>query len=430
MRWFLKPKTLAAYLVLLLPIVFIQYAFPRTEFTAFILCFSVAFAAYFFILKQEFQPSFVFGLVLRLSLLFSLPTLSDDFYRFYWDGILLLKSVNPYSFLPTEVPIDFEGKELLLQKMNSENYFSPYTPILQVLFAFCAWLGQSIFGFVIAFKLLIIGAEVITFFILKKLIGSSWKLTIWWLNPLIILEFTGNLHQEVFVVLGLALVFYFVQHKENKAMLAFVFTVACKLIPVIYLVAFFRSQKFSSFLKYAFASLIVLMTSYVLFFTEESTANYIQSIRYYFTVFEFNSSLFRIAQHLKDHVYGLLIYLPKVILILGFLGLAFFGNKKLKVNMLFCLAVFLLCSQSVHPWYVAPLVLFSVLTKYKFPVLWSFLIGFTYITYKTLPYEQSLAVICVEYALLLTFMFYEVFLLIRNVKNFHPPSLGKTTRQE
>lgn len=416
MHWFPKPKALAAYLVLLLSIVIIQYGFPRTEFTGFILCFSAAFAAYFFILKEEFQPQLVLGLLLRLSLLFCLPTLSDDFYRFYWDGLLLLKSVNPYQYLPSHVPIDFEAKGLLLQKMNSINYYSPYTPFLQLIFAFCAWVGQSLFGFVVVFKLLIITAEAFTFFILKRLISSSWKINIWWLNPLIILEFSGNLHQEVFVILGLALVFYFLPHKENKAVLAFALTATCKLIPVIYLVAFFRTQRFSSFLKYAIAGLVLLTVSYLFFFNEETTANYVQSIRYYFTVFEFNSSLFRIAQYLKNHVYGPLIYLPKIILVLGFAGLAFFGSKNLKVNMLFCLTVFLLCSQSVHPWYVAPLLLFSVLTNYRFPVLWSFLIGFTYITYQTAPYQQSVLVIWAEYVLVLGFILYEVFIRYKKAK--------------
>jgi hypothetical protein len=37
-----------------------------------------------------------------LLLLFAVPALSDDFYRFVWDGRLLFNGINPYTILPAD----------------------------------------------------------------------------------------------------------------------------------------------------------------------------------------------------------------------------------------------------------------------------------------------------------------------------------------
>ena len=244
MHWFRDSKKIIAYLILTLPILAVQYAFPRTDFYLFITCFTLSFISYFFLLKKKLQPDFKLGLVVRMALLFGLPTLSDDFYRFYWDGLLMVKGINPYDYLPENIPYQFEEKSVLLAQMNSPQYYSPYTPVLQLLFAFCAWVGGSLFGFLIVFRLFILLAEILIFFMLKKLITQSWKLNIWWLNPLVILEFTANLHQEIFVVLGITGFFYFQYKKEYLSVSAYVLAVLTKLIPLIYLPAFFRVFSF------------------------------------------------------------------------------------------------------------------------------------------------------------------------------------------
>ena len=43
------------------------------------------------------------ALALRLMFLFAPPQLSDDIYRYMWDGSNLLRGVNPYAAAPAEI---------------------------------------------------------------------------------------------------------------------------------------------------------------------------------------------------------------------------------------------------------------------------------------------------------------------------------------
>jgi hypothetical protein len=43
------------------------------------------------------------ALLFRLLLLFAVPALSDDFYRFLWDGRLSLEGINPFLYTPRQL---------------------------------------------------------------------------------------------------------------------------------------------------------------------------------------------------------------------------------------------------------------------------------------------------------------------------------------
>ncbi len=43
------------------------------------------------------------ALLLRLLWLPALPTFSDDYHRFRWDGLLLTEGLNPFRYRPDEL---------------------------------------------------------------------------------------------------------------------------------------------------------------------------------------------------------------------------------------------------------------------------------------------------------------------------------------
>ena len=79
----------------------------------------------------------IIGLLLRLLMLPFFPMLSDDIYRFYWDGSIIWQGINPYAFLPSEIPMEVTQKigPEIIAKMNSPDYFSVYPPVAQLIFA-------------------------------------------------------------------------------------------------------------------------------------------------------------------------------------------------------------------------------------------------------------------------------------------------------
>ena len=76
--------------------------------------------------------------------------------------------------------------------------------------------------------------------------------------------------------------------------------------------------------------------------------------------------------------------------------------------MLFLLTAYYLIASIVHPWYVIPLVFLGLFTRYSFPLIWSMLIPISYITYADPNFQENYILIFLEYAILITSMFYEI----------------------
>jgi len=105
------------------------------------------------------------------------PNLSQDFYRFIWDGELVLSGINPY--LQTPDAIMANGEILLSNAQELHNgmgslsarHFSNYPPLNQLLFAFSAFLGgKSIMGSLIVMRSIIILADIGIYYFGKKLL--------------------------------------------------------------------------------------------------------------------------------------------------------------------------------------------------------------------------------------------------------------------
>ena len=70
--------------------------------------------------------------------------------------------------------------------------------------------------------------------------------------------------------------------------------------------------------------------------------------------------------------------------------------------------LYLLFVAILHPWYALPLLVFSIFTRYRFTVLWSFLIFFTYSGYTLNGYDENLWIVGIEYILVFSYLGYEL----------------------
>ena len=103
-----------------------------------LLAYSSAFLGYIFLLQKNDTSRLLFstGVIVRILLFLSLPSLSDDLYRFIWDGTLLKNGIHPFNELPgyylnQNIPgLDHQ----LYDKLNSPKYFTIYPPLNQFIF--------------------------------------------------------------------------------------------------------------------------------------------------------------------------------------------------------------------------------------------------------------------------------------------------------
>lgn len=441
------------------------YDLHRSDFTQLISLYTAIFI-FAYLLIKNFRLSFWFlaslGIIFRLLFIPAIPNLSQDFYRFLWDGRLVAQGVSPYLFTPdlyfkeilasSEIVIPqaralYEGMGTL-----SAGHFSNYPPVNQFFFAIAALLaGQSILGSVVVLRVLIILADLgILYFgkkLLKKLNLPSNNIFWYFLNPFIIIELTGNLHFEgVMLFFFVWAIYLLLRGKWFWPAVLIGVSISVKLLPLLFLPLFInffiRSKKISKDLKsygmsvkrlFGFylsigASVILTFVPFFSFLSADKSSEFLQNfsatIALWFQNFEFNASVYYIIRWIGFQIVGWNTIetvgkiLPILVLLFVF-ALAFFslsagkkGNNKspqqLVSSMLWAVTFYFLLATTVHPWYIATPLLISVFTKYKFAVVWSFMVMFSYSAYGKDGFDEKLWLVALEYTIVLGVLLWEL----------------------
>ena len=141
-----------------------------------------------------------FAIIFNLIFLFSVPSLSDDVYRYVWDGHLLNKGVNPY-LLPVNSPL-LDSFDTSLRSLVNHNWMaSPYLPVSQFIFAVVSFLApQSILAFQVTAVIfsLLTGWLILDLLNLLGLPLNRILLYLW--NPLVVIEFSHGAHIDSLMI--------------------------------------------------------------------------------------------------------------------------------------------------------------------------------------------------------------------------------------
>lgn len=425
-------------LMVLLSILFyylLAYHFQRTDFIALItLSFGLFVLCYKLIQFEKYNFKFllVAGLLFRIIFLVVLPSLSQDFYRFIWDGELVRNFINPYLKTPDQLihqtDLVIANAQELYKGMGelSPKYFSNYPPLNQLIFAIATLLGaKSILGAVVVLRLFILFADIgIVYFgrkLLKNLNRSPHLIFWYFLNPLIIIELTGNLHFEGVMLFFFVWSLYLLSKNEWKlAAVIYALSILIKLVPLLFLPLFLKYFGFKkSMLFYALIAITNLLFI-TPFYSVTFISNYSETIGLWFSNFEFNASTYNLIKKLATQYfdakpweliksYGKIT--PYLIISIVLLFSAFRKNQKLSVvisSMLWVLTSYYFLAATVHPWYIIFLVLLTIFTSYRYALLWSGFVILSYWAYTNPDYKEHLGILCVEYISVFAFMTYEI----------------------
>ncbi|MBF4983738.1 hypothetical protein FNJ87_05130 [Nonlabens mediterrranea] len=387
---------------------------------------------------------FFIGLILRLLLIDNTPHLSQDFFRFIWDGHQLLNGYNPYLYLPDDIiksgASHIPNATFIHTSMGelSSGHYTNYPPLNQLFFAIAAWLGdESILATIIWMRLFLILADIGIFIYsikLLKLLGKPmWFIALYFLNPFVIIELTGNLHWEgMMAFLLLASIYYLFSLKKWQSVLSMSYGILLKLLPVISLPLLFRRLKFKKAILYYLAVAIVVMIGFAPFVSQDLLNKYASSVGLWFGNFEFNASIYYIIRAIGYQVTGYNIIqtvgriLPVITLVI-ILGISFIRKNEfpeiLLSSIVFSFFTYLLLSTTVHPWYLVIPLLFSIFTRYRFMLVWSFTIFLSYSAYSSENFTENNWFIAIEYILVLFIFIFELFL----TKTILPESKGEIT---
>ena len=411
------------------------YHLQREDFPKLLLLFAIVFILHFKLIQFEkwnFKFLLLAGVLFRLVFLLATPNLSQDFYRFVWDGELIIHGINPYLYTPNEL---IENPEFHLRNAIplhsgmgelSAKHYSNYPPINQFLFALSSLLGMgSMLGSIVWMRILIIAADMGILYYGKKVLQNlnlSPHVAFWYfLNPLVIIELTGNLHFEGTMLFFFVWALYLISEKRIRwAAPVYAASIMVKLVPMLFLPLFLKYLGFKKSLVFYTLTGICCLAYILPFHTPELVDNYSQTIALWFSNFEFNASIYNLVKRIAISnfdakpwelikTYGTFVKITAVVLILLLTFLR--KHKKLTAifsSMLIVLTGYYLLSSTVHPWYLIFLLGLSLFTRYRFSILWTGFVILSYYAYSQPDFKENLWLLFVEYFFVIVYLGYEI----------------------
>ena len=410
------------------------------------------------LLKTDFKILVAVGVLARLVFFSAEPNLSQDFYRFIWDGRLLAQGLSPYLLTPDQwvaqgnIPINQSTELLEGMGSLSRAHYSNYPPVNQFFF----WLAglfsaNSILGGIVVLRLSIIAADLGIVWVGSKLLkamGLPVQQIFWYfLNPFILIELTGNLHFEGVMLFFMLTALYLLYLK--KWFWAAVFwglSVSVKLVPLMLLPLLFQflikpakpsvqTQDFWRYVKqhlpttlwksvrFYGVAILVFILSFLPFLNSALLEHFSATLALWFQKFEFNASVYYVVRWVGYQVKGYNIIetagkiLP-LIAVVALLALSFFRKNRspqqLFTGLLFGISCYFALSTTVHPWYLATPLLLSVFTRYRYMLVWTFTIIFSYAAYQETAVEERLWMVALEYLILIGFMTWKFMQKVRS----------------
>ncbi|MDN3202708.1 carotene biosynthesis protein [Algoriphagus sediminis] len=431
----MKSKNSIAYfglsILACLAYIWIGYGIDRESFFLLFGLYSFCFFIGLLLSKQSenisWQLLFFIGLIFRLSLFWSVPNLSDDYARFLWDGELLGLGSNPYEMPPKEWMAQNQELissylEKLFQLMNSKGYFSIYPPSNQLIFWFAGLVSDSqIIYPIIILRLVLVSAEMGVFFLLRKLLLtlklSSSRIGWYWLNPLAILEISGNLHFEGLVLASILGALFFISRSNVFGTSASLFAgVGIKLVPLILLPSLFFDKNFRKKPTFWLGGLLIFFLAFSPLIIDQSYVNLWESIRLYQGKFEFNGSVYYLLREVGFWIqgYNTIATLTKILSLTTFVLIIWFSVKNSKRDTsgiirlwVSIYLIYLFLQPVVHPWYLLPVLGLSVLINSRTAILWSWTIIFSYQAYGNIDFYENPLFLWIEYVPVFLLVFWE-----------------------
>lgn len=353
------------------------------------------------------------GTLARISLVFVFPDLSDDVYRFYWDALLTAEGISPYQYTPAEIthPFMVSHKDVF-EQLNSPGYYSVYPPVNQVLYWTALQFSTGLEGFSIALKSIFLLLEMAGLYFIYRILMSigqplQWMI-IYWLNPLVMVEGVGNLHIEVIMVSFLAGLFYYYYIKDRPFQGAGFFSLATgvKIVPLIISPFLYFSKDKKTRILFASAMILITLILFLPVFVSHDFRGFFQSLDLYFRKFEFNASIYFILRYAGYVMtgYNQIAWIGPGLSVFFAIFVLYFSLRlkkstlpQLLFHFLILWTVYFCISTIVHPWYIIPIIFLGSLTGKIYPLVWSYLIVFSYIFYDIGLREFYYWVVWIEY---------------------------------
>jgi SAM-dependent methyltransferase len=297
------------------------------------------------------------AVVLRLLFLPVPPSLSDDAYRYLWDGRVQTElGASPYAETPRALADSLPGD--LFPRLNSPDYHSVYPPTSQHVFRAAAALsgGDTRLGWWVLKGVLVL-VELAGLFALRGVLSRCGLLLLAW-HPIVLAEIAGQAHTEALALGGIGVALWALARRPGLAGAALAAAGWGKLFPFALALPLVRRGGWRTVSGLA-ATAAILALPYA---SWESLANAGRSLALYAGTFDFYAAPYLALKALAYPMLGdaagagvgRLLGLVWVALVAA-LALTDDGSaQRLRTTVAATLGGYVLLSSTLHPWHLLP----------------------------------------------------------------------------
>ena len=355
----------------------------------------------------------VVAFVLRAAVIATPPTLSDDVYRYVWEGRVLAHGQSPYEHAPEDPELAPLRDDSIYPKVNHRELSTIYPPLAEAGFALVASLSTS----VLAMKLWILLHDLLLVIVLvrwcERREGSALGAIAYAWNPLLIAEFAGSGHHDPTAMLPLALACYWVDRRPLASSLALSLAVLTKLVPLLALPFLFIRWPWRA------RALALVMTGTGLAGFHWLTRGEHSGLTAYLAHWRNNESLF----HVLALVFGdLRARYAAALIAAGVVAALLMRRVEAADGIRHALRASLLLGPVLHPWYLGWVLMFEPL---RISPPWLLLSALAFLSYGVLSqptdpsrYHLSLAWRVLEYGAPLSLALFLAWRRRRRVQSF------------
>jgi len=407
----------------------------QSDFGFVLIGFAVSFGCYLGLLfknksKRGISITVFLGLAVaaRFLLVFAFPNLSDDVYRFLWDGTLWHEGIHPLTYLPSEIAQNYATVsdeftptlQQLYPLLNSQEYYTIYPPVSQMIYYLATFPSlYSLSTGTIIIKLILFLFECGTLYLgvkmLKTLKLDPSYILLYALNPLVIIEITGNLHFEgIMLFFFIGSMYWIAKERIYLSATSLALSIGAKLLPLMFLPAILlyvlKKSRVVQFLSILFISFGIL---FFVFFISLDVLNLGKSLDLYFQKFEFNASVYYLTRFVGKFLTGynqirfigpFLSLLAVAIIVFKAFDLYKMRHQSVLDLIDICFMAFvtyLVLATTVHPWYLLLPIGLTIFRPRLWIIVWSFMIVLSYSTYADPNFSQNYWLIALEYGTVL-----------------------------
>ncbi len=310
---------------------------------------------------------FALAALIRLTLLFSPPSLSDDVYRAVWDARLIHAGVNPYVYAPAAPELALLRDDAVWPRVNHKEQRTPYAPLAELLAAVAyAIAPERLAAMQALFALLDFATAVVLAWLLGRIgLDPRRALVVAW-SPIGALHFAHSGHNDSAMLLALVVgAGLIAAGKPWLAQMALGLATMVKWVPVLLVPAFARATGWRAVLGWATVCALLALplagagSAALAGVLEESSGQ------------RFNESSYLVVERIVGAVAPALAFLAlrlfPLIVVAGVVALSWqWGEPTARgalVGSSRVLAAYLLVAPVVEPWYftwLAPLIALTI----------------------------------------------------------------------